>query len=71
MNARRRRFERRTGLETTGLDNRQARRLIRNSDKGCRCTVICSMGPTCPGGMLAGLEGSGCTRYRHESQATP
>jgi hypothetical protein len=29
---------------------------------GCDCTELCSMGPTCPGGMLAGLEGSGCWR---------
>jgi hypothetical protein len=29
---------------------------------GCDCTELCSMGPTCPGGMLAGLPGSGCWR---------
>jgi hypothetical protein len=30
--------------------------------EGCDCTELCSMGPTCPGGMLAELEGSGCWR---------
>ena len=30
--------------------------------EGCDCTELCSMGPTCPGGMLAGLPGSGCWR---------
>lgn len=30
--------------------------------EGCDCTELCSMGPTCPGGMLAGLDGSGCWR---------
>lgn len=29
---------------------------------GCDCDELCSMGPTCPGGMLAGLEGAGCWR---------
>jgi hypothetical protein len=29
---------------------------------GCHCTELCSMGPTCPGGMKAGLPGSGCWR---------
>lgn len=29
---------------------------------GCDCTTLCSMGPTCPGGMLADLPGSGCWR---------
>lgn len=29
---------------------------------GCGCTTLCAMGPTCPGGMLAGLPGSGCHR---------
>lgn len=29
---------------------------------GCDCTDLCEMGPTCPGGMLAGLPGSGCHR---------
>lgn len=29
---------------------------------GCDCTELCSMGPTCPGGMLARLPGSGCWR---------
>lgn len=32
--------------------------------QGCDCTELCSMGPTCPGGMLAGLPGSGCWRTR-------
>ena len=30
--------------------------------EGCACTELCEMGPTCPGGMLAGLPGSGCVR---------
>lgn len=34
---------------------------------GCDCTELCSMGPTCPGGMLAGLPDSGCWR----TPATP
>ena len=29
---------------------------------GCGCESLCSMGPTCPGGMLAGIVGSGCWR---------
>jgi len=29
---------------------------------GCDCTELCDMGPTCPGGMLAQLPGSGCAR---------
>ena len=29
---------------------------------GCDCTELCSMGPTCPGGMLARLPGAGCWR---------
>ena len=29
---------------------------------GCDCAELCSMGPTCPGGMLARLPGSGCWR---------
>ena len=29
---------------------------------GCDCAVLCGMGPTCPGGMLARLPGSGCWR---------
>lgn len=29
---------------------------------GCDCTALCEMGPTCPGGMAAGLPGSGCAR---------
>jgi hypothetical protein len=32
------------------------------SDAGCDCTELCGMGPTCPGGMLADLLGSGCWR---------
>lgn len=32
------------------------------SDGGCDCTELCAMGPTCPGGMTAGLPGSGCAR---------
>ena len=32
--------------------------------EGCDCTELCEMGPTCPGGMLAGLPGSGCARTR-------
>lgn len=31
-------------------------------DEGCDCTELCEMGPTCPGGSLAGLAGSGCWR---------
>lgn len=34
----------------------------RTDSPGCDCTELCSMGPTCPGGMLAGLPGSGCSR---------
>lgn len=30
--------------------------------EGCDCTELCDMGPTCPGGMLARLPGSGCAR---------
>jgi hypothetical protein len=30
--------------------------------EGCDCTELCSMGPTCPGGVLAGIPGAGCTR---------
>lgn len=30
--------------------------------EGCDCTELCEMGPTCPGGMLARLPGSGCWR---------
>lgn len=33
---------------------------------GCDCTELCSMGPTCPGGALAGLPGSGCWRTKVE-----
>jgi hypothetical protein len=33
-------------------------------EEGCDCTELCEMGPTCPGGMLAGLPGSGCSRTR-------
>lgn len=33
---------------------------------GCECTTLCSMGPTCPGGMLAGVEGSGCWRTEEQ-----
>lgn len=29
---------------------------------GCACKVICSMGPTCPGAILARLDGAGCHR---------
>lgn len=29
---------------------------------GCDCTELCSMGPTCPGAILAGLPDSGCYR---------
>lgn len=31
---------------------------------GCDCTELCGMGPTCPGGSLAGLPGSGCWRTK-------
>lgn len=31
---------------------------------GCECTELCSMGPACPGAILAGLPGSGCHRVR-------
>ena len=30
--------------------------------EGCDCTELCEMGPTCPGGSLARLPGSGCWR---------
>jgi hypothetical protein len=30
--------------------------------EGCDCVELCDMGPTCPGGMLARLPGSGCWR---------
>lgn len=36
---------------------------------GCDCTELCEMGPTCPGGSLAGLPGSGC--YRAQPDWTP
>lgn len=29
---------------------------------GCDCAELCSMGPTCPGAMLASLPGAGCWR---------
>ena len=32
------------------------------ADDGCDCVELCSMGPTCPGGILAGLDGAGCWR---------
>lgn len=32
--------------------------------EGCDCAELCSMGPTCPGGSLAGLPDSGCWRTR-------
>lgn len=35
-----------------------------NEHDGCDCTELCSMGPTCPGGSLAGLPGSGCWRTK-------
>ena len=31
-------------------------------EPGCDCDELCSMGPTCPGGILARLPGSGCWR---------
>ena len=34
---------------------------------GCDCTELCEMGPTCPGGMLARLPGSGCWRSSENS----
>lgn len=30
--------------------------------EGCDCAELCSVGPTCPGGMLARLPGAGCWR---------
>lgn len=30
--------------------------------EGCDCAELCAMGPTCPGGMLAGLPDAGCWR---------
>lgn len=33
-------------------------------NEGCDCTELCEMGPTCPGGMLAGLTGAGCWRTK-------
>lgn len=35
--------------------------------EGCDCATLCSMGPTCPGGGLAGLDGAGCWRTRPTS----
>jgi hypothetical protein len=32
---------------------------------GCDCTELCSMGPTCPGGILARLPGSGCAHAQN------
>lgn len=29
---------------------------------GCDCAALCDMGPTCPGAILAGLDGAGCHR---------
>lgn len=37
-------------------------RNLTSDNDGCDCTELCSMGPTCPGGVLAGLSGSGCGR---------
>jgi hypothetical protein len=39
--------------------------------EGCDCTELCSMGPTCPGGMLAGLPDSGCWRTTVTSPGAP
>lgn len=36
--------------------------------EGCDCAELCSMGPTCPGGMLARLPGSGCWRSRPDAE---
>lgn len=36
--------------------------LMMPESDGCDCIELCSMGPTCPGGLLAGLPGSGCWR---------
>jgi len=36
-------------------------KLLEESE-GCDCTELCAMGPTCPGGMLAGLPDAGCWR---------
>jgi hypothetical protein len=44
------------------LDRRYAGAINRAGDDGCDCAELCSMGPTCPGGMLAGLPGAGCRR---------
>jgi hypothetical protein len=42
---------------------RQTRRdLTWVMDEGCDCAELCEMGPTCPGGGLAGLPGAGCHR---------
>lgn len=38
--------------------------------EGCDCTELCDMGPTCPGGMLAQLPGSGCARMPAPSTPT-
>jgi hypothetical protein len=39
------------------------------ANEGCGCTELCAMGPTCPGGMLARLPGSGCWRSSADGQA--
>lgn len=51
-------------LATHALERLDARicRAANELSKGCDCTELCSMGRTCPGGMLAGLPGSGCWR---------
>jgi hypothetical protein len=39
------------------------------ANEDCGCTELCAMGPTCPGGMLARLPGSGCWRSSADGQA--
>ena len=38
--------------------------------EGCDCAELCEMGPTCPGGMLARLPGSGCWRTASSPRVT-
>lgn len=58
----------------SGVNGHYLADLLRGEDygPGCDCTSLCSMGPTCPGAILAGMPGSGCHRVRpHCSPGMP
>lgn len=55
-----------TAVTATALVNRW---LDAERNEGCDCTELCSMGPTCPGGGLAGLPGSGCWRTNPDDRS--